>query len=41
LITGTIEWMERQVFPADDIRCQHSRKPHDRLSCGPNQSRDG
>jgi hypothetical protein len=24
--------MERQIFPADDNRCQHSRKAHDHLS---------
>jgi len=33
--------MERQVFPADDNRCQNSRKSYDSLSCGPNQSQDG
>jgi hypothetical protein len=32
---STGDWIERQVFPADDNRCQRSR-----LSCGRNQSQD-
>jgi hypothetical protein len=41
IITSTSDGMERQVFPAADNRCQQSRKSHDRLSCGPDQSQDG
>jgi hypothetical protein len=41
MITSTIDWMEGQVFPADENRCQLSRKSHDRHSCGPDQSQVG
>jgi len=33
--------IEGHVFPADDNRCQQRRKPHNRFSCGRNQSQDG
>ena len=41
VIPSTSDWMEKQVFPAADKRCQDSRKSHDCLGCGTNQSRDG
>ena len=40
-ITCTSDWMESQVFPVADNRCQDSRKSHDRLGCGTDQSQDG
>ena len=38
---GSSDWNERQVYPADDNRCQQSSESHDRLCCGRNQSQDG
>jgi len=40
VITGTSDWIERHVFPADDNRCQQICKSHDHLSCGRNQSQE-
>jgi len=35
------DWMESHVFPVADNRCQDSRKSHDRLGGGTDQSQDG
>ena len=41
VITSTSDGTESQVFPANDNRCQQSRKTLGRHSCGPDQSQDG
>jgi len=40
-IHGTSDWLERQVFPADDNRCRKSSESKDRLCCDRNQTQDG
>ena len=40
VICGNSDWIERQVFPANDNRCQQSHESHDRRCCGRDQSQD-
>jgi len=37
-MNGAIDWIERQVFPATDNRCQQICESHDCLCCSQNQS---
>jgi hypothetical protein len=41
MVTCTIDWSERQVFPTADKSCHYGRKSNDRQGCSTDQSQDG